>query len=286
LTLLYVSYIIVTHGSRLFQATSQQFDYIIIVKGRSKLKLGKFLAEADIGSRRNCKDLVVSGKVSVNGKIAESAGIQIDTENDLIEIGGKRILYNPNPEKIYILLNKLPGYLSACIDSRGVPTIMELLPHTEERLFPVGRLDKDTEGLLIATNDGDLVYRLTHPKHQVDKTYLAWVEGIPSEKSLKEMRNGIVLDSGLTAPAGAEIVDSPDPTSRRNTDIDKITTCLKIIIHEGKKRQIKRMCFAIGHKVLKLRRIQLGTISLGDLKPGKYRYLTQMEVESLKNISS
>jgi 23S rRNA pseudouridine2605 synthase len=245
------------------------------VKGRSKLKLGKFLAEAGIGSRRYCKDLVLSGKVSVNDEIAESSGIQIDTENDLIEIGGKRILYNPNPEKIYILLNKLPGYLSACIDSRGVPTIMDLLPQTEERLFPVGRLDKDTEGLLIVTNDGDLVYKLTHPKHHVDKTYLAWVEGIPSEKSLEEMRNGIVIDSGLTAPADVKIVKCPDSEN-------KINACLRIVIHEGKKRQIKRMCFAIGHNVLKLRRIQLGTITLGDLKPGKYRYLTQKEVESLK----
>jgi 23S rRNA pseudouridine2605 synthase len=267
----------VTHSNIIFQATSQQYDYIIFVKGRSKLKLGKFLAEAGIGSRRHCKDFVLSGKVSVNGKIAESAGIQIDTENDLIEVDRKRILYNPNPEKIYILLNKLPGYLSACIDSRGVPTIMGLLPHTEERLFPVGRLDKDTEGLLIVTNDGDLVYKLTHPKHLVDKTYLAWVEGIPSEKSLKEMRNGIMLDSGLTAPADAKIVNCPDSDN-------KTIACLKIIIHEGKKRQIKRMCFAIGHKVLKLRRIQLGTINLGDLKPGKYRYLTQKEVESLKEL--
>jgi len=257
---------------------------LILKKGRSELKLGKFLAEAGVGSRRHCKDLVLSGKVSISGKIAESAGIQIDIENDLIEIDGKPISYSPNPEKIYILLNKLPGYLSACIDSRGVPTIMDLLPHTEERLFPVGRLDKDTEGLLIVTNDGDLVYKLTHPKHHVDKTYIAWVEGIPSEKSLEEIRNGIMIESGMTAPAVVEIVDCPDPKSQR-TDIDKTTTCLKIVIHEGKKRQIKRMCLAIGHKVLKLRRIQLGTINLGDLKPGKYRYLTQKEVESLKSIS-
>ena len=161
---------------------------------------------------------------------------------------------------------------------------MDLLPHTGERLFPVGRLDKDTEGLLIVTNDGDLAYKLTHPKHKIDKTYLAWVEGIPSESSLEKMRQGLELEDGMTAPANVEIVNSTDPVSRRNTS--GVSTCLKIVIHEGKKRQIKRMCYAIGHKVLKLRRIQIGTINLGDLKPGKYRYLTQEEVESLKNISS
>jgi len=210
--------------------------------------------------------------------------MQIDPKNDIIEVDGVQVSYNPDAKKIYILLNKLPGYLSACVDSRGVPTIMDLLPHTGERLFPVGRLDKDTEGLLIVTNDGDLAYKLTHPKHKIDKTYLAWVEGIPSESSLEKMRQGLELEDGMTAPADVEIVNFTDHISRRNTS--GISTCLKIVIHEGKKRQIKRMCYAIGHKVLKLRRIQIGTINLGDLKPGKYRYLTQEEVESLKNISS
>lgn len=250
---------------------------------RYKLKLGKFLASSGIGSRRRCKELVLLGKVSVNGKIAESPGMQIDPENDSIEVDGVKVTYNPNAKKVYILLNKLPGYLSACTDSRGVPTIMDLLPRTEERLFPVGRLDKDTEGLLIVTNDGELAYKLTHPKHEVDKTYLVWVEGVPSESSLDKIRQGLELEDGtITAPAAVEIVKS----NKYQTEGNIASTCLKIVIHEGKKRQIKRMFYAIGHRVLKLRRIQIGTISLGDLKPGKYRYLTQEEVESLKSIDS
>jgi 23S rRNA pseudouridine2605 synthase len=207
--------------------------------------------------------------------IAESPGIQIDTKNDVIEFDGKRVLCDSNAEKIYILLNKLTGYLSTTMDSHGVPTIMDLLPHTAERLYPVGRLDKDTEGLLIVTNDGNLTYRLTHPKHHVDKVYLAWVEGIPVEESLDKLRQGIMLDSGMTTPA---IVD------REPSETDFKNTCIRITIHEGKKRQIKRMCLAIGHKVLKLKRIQIGPITLGDLRPGEYRYLTPKEVENLKRL--
>jgi len=242
-----------------------------------ELKLGKFLADAGIASRRRCKDLVLSGSVSINGRIAESSGMLIDPENDVIEVEGKRVSYDPDAKKIYILLNKLPGYLSATADSHGVPTIMDLLPHSDERLFPVGRLDKDTEGLLIVTNDGDLTYHLTHPKHHVDKVYLAYVEGTPTEESLDKLRQGIMLDCGMTAPAVVE-----RESYNRNDKTDSKNTCLKITIHEGKKRQIKRMCAAIGHKVLRLKRIQLAQITLGDLRPGEYRYLTQEEVESLK----
>jgi len=201
--------------------------------------------------------------------------MQINPENDVIEVDGKNVLYDPDAENVYILLNKLPGYLSATVDFHGEPTIIDLLPHTDKRLHLVGRLDKDTEGLLIVTNDGNLTYRLTHPKHHVDKVYLVWVEGMPAEESLDKLRQGIMLDFGMTTPA---IVDrEPSKTDFKNT-------CLKITIHEGKKRQIKRMCLAIGHKVLKLKRIQLGPITLGDLRPGEYRYLTPQEVENLKRL--
>jgi pseudouridine synthase len=226
--------------------------------------------------------------------------MQIDPESDVIEVEGKRVLYDPDAEKIYILLNKLPGYLSAASDSYGVPTIMDLLPHTGKRLYPVGRLDKDTEGLLIVTNDGDLTYRLTHPKHHVDKVYLAWVEGMPDEESLDKFRQGIMLEYGMTAPAIVEIENfygnKTNSIYTHKKDFDRqgsdrfqtchynSSTCLRITIHEGKKRQIKRMCEAIGHKVIKLRRIQLGPITLNDLRPGEYRYLTSEEVKSLKSL--
>ena len=144
---------------------------------------------------------------------------------------------------------------------------MALLPPIDSRIYPVGRLDKDTEGLLLITNDGDLTHRLTHPRHHVDKVYLAWVTGEPTDESLNKLRRGIMLEDGMTAPAFIQ---------RENR------SCLRITIHEGRKRQIRRMCAAIGHGVQRLKRIQQGPIHLGDLRPGDYRYLSQREVEMLK----
>jgi 23S rRNA pseudouridine2605 synthase len=219
----------------------------------------------------------MSGAVTVNDKIPESPGIKINPDIDIIKVNGKSVSYNIE-EKIYILLNKLPGYISASSSPSGEPTIMELLPDTGKRLFPVGRLDKDTEGLIIVTNDGELTYRLTHPKHHVDKVYLVWIDGKPSNELLDKLRNGIELDDGITAPAIIEIENNQ--TIQSNKDI----TCLRITIHEGRKRQIKRMINAIGYSVLRLKRIQIGSIVLGDLKPGKYRYLTQQEVNKLSRL--
>ena len=147
---------------------------------------------------------------------------------------------------------------------------MDLLPHTDKRVYPVGRLDKDTEGLIIVTNDGDLTYLLTHPKHHVDKVYLAYVAGNPTDESLGKLRRGVMLQDGITSPAIVEREDYPHGS------------CLRITIHEGRKRQVRRMCTAIGHKVKRLKRIQVGPIHLGDLRPGHYRYLSREEVELLK----
>jgi 23S rRNA pseudouridine2605 synthase len=147
---------------------------------------------------------------------------------------------------------------------------MDLLPPMDKRVYPVGRLDKDTEGLLIVTNDGDLTYLLTHPKHHVDKVYLAYVAGNPTDESLDKLRHGIMLQDGMTSPAIVEREDYPDGS------------CLRITIHEGRKRQVRRMCAAIGHKVKRLKRIQVGPIHLGDLPPGQYRHLSREEVEQLK----
>jgi len=225
------------------------------------------LAEAGIGSRRRCKELVSAGKVRVNGQVAGSPGICIDPENDVIEVDGKPVLYST--DKVYILLNKPSGYLSTTADVHGSRTIMELIPHTGKRLYPVGRLDKDTEGLLLITNDGDLTYRLTHPKHHVDKVYLAWVKGDPSEESLDKLRRGIMLEDGMTAPAIVQREDCPNGN------------CFGVTVHEGRKRQVKRMFAAIGHEVLRLKRVQLGSIHLGDLRPGDHRHLSQEEIEAL-----
>ena len=193
---------------------------------------------------------------------------RIDPAEDVIEIGGKRVLLDV--EKIYILLNKLPGYLSTTTAPHGEKTVLDLLPPMNRRIYPVGRLDKDTEGLLLITNDGELTYRLTHPRHHVDKVYLAWVEGEPADKSLEKLRRGIMLEDGMTAPALVEREKSAG------------VSCLRITIHEGRKRQVKRMCASIGHEVKRLKRVQVGPIHLGDLRPGSYRNLSQEEVSILK----
>jgi len=232
------------------------------------------LAEAGIASRRRCKELVSAGRVQVDGQIAISQGVQIDPEKDAIEVDGKRVLLDV--EKVYILLNKPAGYLSTTADLRGRKTIMDLLPSTGKRIYPVGRLDKDTEGLILITNDGDLTYQLTHPKHHVDKVYLVWVAGEPTDESLDRLRRGVMLEDGMTAPA---VVERQNCRGKSETPS---YSCLRITIYEGRKRQIRRMCAAIGHKVQRLKRIQVGPIHLGDLRPGGYRHLSQAEIEAIK----
>ena len=195
----------------------------------------------------------------------------MDLEKDIVEVNGKRILLDA--EKVYILLNKPRGYLSTTVDRRGRQTVMDLLPPLGKRIYPVGRLDMDTEGLILITNDGELTYRLTHPKHHVDKVYLAWVAGKPTDESLDKLRRGIMLQHGMTAPAFIQ----REKSSRGS--------CLRITIHEGRKRQVRRMCAAIGHEVHRLKRIQIGSIHIGDLRLGDYRYLSQEEIEALKRIN-
>ena len=194
-------------------------------------------------------------------------GAHIDPESDVIEVDGERVRLGT--KRVCILLNKPTGCISTTADEHGRQTVMDLLPPTSVRIYPVGRLDKDTEGLLLITNDGDLTHRLTHPKHHVDKVYLVWTEGRPTEESLDRLRLGIMLDDGMTAPAVVQ---------REGHSGDN---CLRMTIHEGRKRQIRRMCHAIGHKVQRLKRIHLGPIPLGDLAPGAHRYLSQEEVDSL-----
>jgi 23S rRNA pseudouridine2605 synthase len=227
------------------------------------------LADAGVSSRRGCKELVLSGKIRVNGVVAFSQGIQIDPEKDIIEVDGRHI--EPDKEKVYILLNKPHGYLSTTSDEKGRKTVIDLLPIKDKRLYPVGRLDLDTEGLLIITNDGELTYLLTHPKHNINKVYLAWLNDKPTDKELDKLRIGIMLEDGMTAPALVE------------RERDAKQNCMRITIHEGRKRQVKRMFSAIGYEVLRLKRIKIGSIELGKLPPGKFRYLLPEEVKALRN---
>lgn len=236
-----------------------------------KMRLQKFLAMAGIASRRACEMLILDGRVQVNGKVVKELGVKVDPDVDEIRVDGEicRIKIKP----IYIIMNKPKGVLTTVKDPFGRPTIIDLLAGVRERVFPVGRLDKDTEGLLIITNDGELSYKLTHPKHQVDKTYIAKVLGIPDEKDIKRLRKGIFLEDGKTAPAKVRILKK-----------GKNFAVLEIIIHEGRKRQVRRMCESIGHPVLTLKRTRIGNLTLRGLAPGGWRYMTEEEVNYLKNL--
>lgn len=225
-------------------------------------RLQKVLAARGWGSRRVCENLISAGRVTVNGETAV-LGRRVDTARDVVEVDGAPVGIRPG--LVYYLLNKPAGVVTTAKDTHGRPTVVELVP-TEPRVFPVGRLDQETEGLLILTNDGDLANRLTHPSHGVDKEYLAEVSGTVSNRSLHRLRTGIELDDGFTAPAAAS---QPSPG------------VLRLTIHEGRNRQVRRMCEAIGHPVQRLVRVRIGPLRDPTLAPGAWRALTDQEVIAL-----
>jgi 23S rRNA pseudouridine2605 synthase len=231
-------------------------------------RLQKVLAAAGYGSRRVCEELIAAGRVTVNGDVAV-LGRRVDTDVDRVEVDG-----TPVPTRaglVHYLLNKPRGVVSTAKDTHGRTTVVDFVP-ADPRVFPVGRLDADTEGLLVLTNDGDLAQLLTHPRHGVEKEYLAHVEGgRVSAGALRRLRDGIDLDDGLTAPA---TVSQPEPG------------VLRIAIHEGRNRQVRRMCDAVGHPVLRLVRLRIGPLSDRRLGPGEWRPLTVAEVRSLYDAAS
>lgn len=231
-------------------------------------RLNKYLAKAGVASRRQADLLIQAGRVRVNGTIVSEMGIQINSEDDLVEVDGQPIKNRMKYE--YLILHKPPGYLSTVRDPFGRPTVIDLLPKTESRLYPVGRLDLDTSGLLFFTNDGDLALALTHPRHLVEKVYQAKVSGIPTGSELKELAQGILLEDGLTAPAKIAL-----------DRVENGNAIIIITLREGKKRQVKRMMLTIGHKVLSLHRKAMGPLTLGELKPGEYRRPTESELSEL-----
>lgn len=233
-------------------------------------RLQKVIAHAGIASRRDAEEIITAGRVTVNGKVATELGTKIDPRRDRVAVDGKVV----RAEKfVYILLNKPKGVVTTLEDPRGRKTVADIVAKIPERIYPVGRLDYNTEGLLIMTNDGDITHALTHPSHEIAKTYLAKVEGFPPEEKLDKLRVGIKLEDGVTAPAKINIVD---------IDREKKLTTLEIIIYEGKNRQIRRMCEAIGHPVKNLKRIQYAFLTLEGLRRGQYRQLLPQEVEELK----
>lgn len=225
-------------------------------------RVQKVLARVGLGSRRLCEELVAAGRVSVNGEVAE-LGRRVDVDHDRVEVDGVPV--GVLPGLVYYLLNKPAGVVTTASDPSGRPTIVELVPDNP-RVFAVGRLDAATEGLIVLTNDGELAQRVAHPSHGVDKEYLAEVYGVPSPGALRQLREGVELEDGVTRPAK---VSSLSPG------------VLRITIHEGRNRQVRRMCEAVGHPVVRLVRTRIGPISDRTLQPGAWRELDQSEVLSL-----
>jgi len=234
-------------------------------------RLSKLIAAAGVASRRKAADLIRAGRVEVNGQPVDHPGTLVDETQARVTVDGQPVRLQP---LVHILLNKPRGPLSAVTDQRGRQTVVDLLGEMEARLYPAGRLDGDTEGLLLITNDGELTYRLTHPSHEVEKVYEAEVVGTPSAEALRRLRQGVALEDGVTAPAAVSVLREGRERS-----------LVELTIHEGRKRQVKRMLKAVGHPVVALRRTRVGPLLLGDLAPGAWRYLTPEELAALERVT-
>ena len=234
------------------------------------IRLQKFLADQGIASRRKCEEFIESGRVKVNGKTVE-LGFKVDPEKDKVEFDGK-IISNTKKEFTYILLNKPIGVVTTADDQFDRETVLDLVK-VKPRVVPVGRLDMYTSGALILTDDGDFVYKVTHPKHEKNKTYTVTLVGIVSDEDIENLRKGVVIDGDYTTkPARARIM---------KIDEAKNISRVEITIHEGKNRQVRKMCEAIGKKVLALHRTKIGNLGVKDLKLGTWRYMTKKEVEEI-----
>ena len=236
------------------------------------MRLQKFIAECGIASRRNAEKIIESGRVRVNGELVDFMGCVIDPERDVVEIDGRVI--KTETKKHYIMLHKPKNYVTTVSDDLGRPTVMELVRDISARIYPVGRLDFDTTGLLIMTNDGDFANILTHPRHDVNKTYIARIDRPLSEEELERLQRGIDLDGIKTAPAKAENIKRPQKGYE-----------VKITIHEGRNRQVRRMLDAVGVNVMSLKRISVGSLTLGNLPEGKWRRLSDAEINKLRGKS-
>ena len=235
-----------------------------------EMRLQKYLALSGIASRRKCEELILTGKVYVNNKQVTTLGTKVNPKTDVVKYNGK--IVNIEEEKIYILLNKPIGYVTTAKEQFGRDKVLDLIK-IDKRVVPVGRLDMYTSGALILTNDGDLVNKLTHPKNEIDKTYNATVKGIITKEDVQKLTKGIKIDEEyITKPAKVKIL---------KIDEEKNISRIQIIIHEGKNRQVRKMCEAVGKKVIALHRSKIGNIDVKDLKIGEWRYLSSKEIEKL-----
>lgn len=236
----------------------------------SDVRLQKYLAEAGVASRRKCEELIAQGKIEVNGQIVTVPGTKING-SEIIKVDGREI--RQEQRKVYVLLNKPAGYISTAKDQFSRKTVLDLVSTVKERIYPVGRLDYDTSGLIMLTNDGELANQLTHPKHEMQKVYRVMIEGTMSEEEMATIKTGVTIEDYKTAPANVKIID----TSKKDSIIE-------LSIHEGKNRQIRKMFDALGHTVLRLKRIAIGPLTIEGLEEGKWRYLSKKEIEVMKKL--
>lgn len=232
------------------------------------VRLQKVLAAAGLASRRGAEQLIAEGRVEVNGKVVEEQGRRVDPEKDHIRVDGSRI--PPQRRHVYLVLNKPRGVVSTMEDPEGRPTLTDYLPRRSDRLFHVGRLDTETEGLIVLTNDGDFAHRLAHPSYEVSKTYLADVVGLLDNKTLRRLEKGVTLEDGPVRPDKVKLVSRTETRS-----------LVQLSLHEGRNRIVRRMMDSVGHPVDRLSRIAIGPIRLGQLRPGETRELTREELGSL-----
>ncbi len=237
------------------------------------VRLQKFLADCGVASRRGAEELIKLGRVSVNGEVVRVMGVQVDEDNDVVEFDGRQV--KPQSKMIYIMLNKPEGFVTTVSDDKGRDTVMSLVSDIPARIYPVGRLDYDTEGLLLMTNDGDLTYKITHPKNNVEKTYVAEVSGNITMDTILQLRRGVMVDGVKTSPAKVEV-----------TGATRYGTRIEITIHEGRNRQVRKMFEAVGCVVKKLKRTEEAGLKLGHIPLGRWRKLTESEVNMLKKIGT
>ena len=235
------------------------------------MRLQKFLALSGVASRRNAEKLIAEGHISVNGLKVTEMGVQVDETTDIVEADGTRV--SIQEEKCYIAYNKPVGEVTTVSDPEGRATVMDKFRTFPVRLYPVGRLDYDSEGLLLLTNDGDMMNHVLHPSREVSKVYLTKISNQVSDEEIRALRRGVMIDGKITSPAAVRLI-------RRET----FDTVLLISIHEGRNRQVRKMVESIGHQVVSLKRVEFGPVSLGDLPSGKWRRLSENEIRRLKEI--
>ncbi|MDZ7320002.1 MAG: rRNA pseudouridine synthase [candidate division KSB1 bacterium] len=234
------------------------------------IRLNKYLSRCGLAARRKCDLLIRSGRVAINNQVVTSLGQSVDEAHDVVTVDGHKVA--PRSDMVYILLHKPAGYITTVSDERGRRTVMSLIPETYQ-VVPVGRLDKDTTGVLLMTNDGQLAYQLTHPKFEIDKIYRLELDTPITKAHVQQLQAGVLLEDGMTSPCEVQV----SPRNRRR---------LTMAIHEGRKRQIRRMLASLGYHVLRLARVQFATLTVRGLAPGQWRLLTPAEINRLKRIGS